>query len=133
MVKLFSILMSSLMLIQSFGITFGDIVQLDEFMEHANFHAEKYGDNLLVFISKHYGELKEQHSNDHKEEKRDHENLPFQNNGHCTSSSFAIVFSTFSSELKSLQNLEDKVTNFYYPLPSSSLHSTGTFQPPRFV
>lgn len=133
MVKLFSILMSSLMLVQSVDITFSDIGQLDEFMEHANYHAEKYGDNFLVFISKHYGELKEQHSNDHKEEKGDHEQLPFQNHCHCYSSSSAFVINTFSSELKSLQNPEDKVTNFYYQLPSSSMHTLGLFQPPQFV
>lgn len=121
------------MLVQSVDITFNDIAQLDEFIAHANFHAEKYGDNFVVFISKHYGELKEQHSEDHKEEKRDHEKLPFQNHCHCYSSTFAIVFNTFFSELKSLQNLEDNVTNFYYQFPSSSLHTAGPFQPPRFA
>ena len=133
MVKLFSILMSSLMLVQSVDITFNDIVQLDEFIEHANFHSEKYGDNLLVFISKHYGDLKEQHTEDHKEEKDDHEKLPFQNHCHCTSTSFAFVLSAFSSELKTLQNPEDKATDFYYRLPSTSLFTTGLFQPPQFV
>ncbi len=65
-------------MIQSFGLCFDDMVQIDEFIEHAQFHSEAYGDNVIVFISKHYGELKADHEKDHQEEKEDHEKLPFQ-------------------------------------------------------
>jgi hypothetical protein len=109
-----------------------DIIQFDELLEHANFHAEKYGDNLLVFISKHYGELKEQHSKDHQEEQRDHEKLPFQN--HCSCSSIAaVMYDTALSDLIPLQIMDFGTADFYYQAPVSSLHAKGLLQPPQFT
>ena len=78
--KLFSIFFSFLMLFQSVNINVCDISQIDEFIEHAQFHKEKYGDNFFVFISKHYGNLSVEHSKKHQEEKKEHENLPFNHN-----------------------------------------------------
>ena len=66
MIKLFSISLSFLILLQSFGISFNDLSQIDEFIEHAQFHSEQYGDNVFVFISKHYGELKTDHDKEHQ-------------------------------------------------------------------
>ena len=130
MIKLFSIVMSGLILIQSFDIAFNDIAQLDELLEHAQFHAEEYGDNIFVFISKHYGELKDQHDKDHKEEKKDHEKLPFQNHCSCAST-VAIVSDTDFLRIDSLQIPEGMTPNFYYQPLTSSLHAKGLFQPPR--
>lgn len=132
MVKLLSILMSGLILVQSFDIAVNDIMQLDELIEHASFHSEKYGDNILVFISKHYGELKEQHNKDHQEEEKDHEELPFQN--HCSCSSItAIVTAPSFLDLNSLNAPECTVANFNYLEPISSPHAKGLLQPPQFA
>ncbi len=57
-------------------------MQLDELIEHAQFHKQEYGDTFFVFPSKHYGELKAEHSKNHQEEQKDHEQLPFQCHGH---------------------------------------------------
>ena len=62
MVKFVSIAASFLILIQSFNICISDLVDLSELIEHAKFHSEKYGDNLFVFLSKHYGELEADHN-----------------------------------------------------------------------
>jgi hypothetical protein len=130
--KLLSILLSGLMLVQSVEIDFDDIIQFDEFLEHARFHSEKYGDNFLIFISKHYGELKEQHSKDHQEEQRDHEKLPFQH--HCSCSSItAFFFDTSFSGLISLQIRDISTSDFYYQAHTSSLHAKGLLQPPQFA
>ena len=130
--KLFSLLMSGFVLVQSFNITFGDIVQLDELIEHARYHSEEYGDNMLVFISKHYGDLKEQHHHEQKEEKRDHEELPFQNFAH-SSPVTAIV-----SDIGFLNGIDTRPTehglsNFQYRPFTSSPHTKGLLQPPQFV
>lgn len=130
MAKLFSIFMSGLILIQSFDIAFNDIAQFDELLEHAQFHAEEYGDSLFVFISKHYGELKDQHDKEHQEEKKEHDKLPFQNHYGCASS-VAIVTDTSFLRMNCPQIPESKTTNFYYHPPISSLHAQGLFQPPR--
>ena len=128
--KLFSILISSLILLQSFGIHSDDIVQFDELLEHAQFHSEQYGDNVIVFLSKHYGELKADHQKQHQEEREDHEKLPFNHHSHITTVT-AFVATPFSSGLNQLEILDFKSATFFYQAPSSSLHSEGILQPPR--
>ncbi|MFX0557989.1 hypothetical protein ACOCEA_14405 [Maribacter sp. CXY002] len=130
MSKLFAISFSFVLLLQSFGLHFNDLVQIDEFIEHAQFHSEQYGDNVIVFISKHYGELKAAHEQEHQEEQEDHEQLPFQH--HCQLTSLVVFnVNAIASTIKSPVNLELSTTNFHYQAPSSSLHTRGILQPPR--
>ena len=130
MSKLFSISLSLVILIQSLGISIADIAQIDEFIEHAQFHSEQHGDNVLVFISKHYGELKASHEKEHQEEKEDHEQLPFQHQSHISLIP-AFVLNTKIEDFKIFEFSEFKTHTFHYQAPSSSLHSEGLFQPPR--
>ncbi len=132
MIKSISIFISFLVLFQSINIHLDDIIQLDELIKHAQFHKQQYGDNFFVFISKHYGDLKAEHSKKHQEEKRDHENLPFQKHlvtGSTTAIAirlYPIQMETLSFEIKS-----EKADNFYYQMPYTSLFKSGVFQPPR--
>ena len=128
--RLFSISFSFIILVQSLGISLADISQIDEFIEHAQFHNKQYGDNVFVFISKHYGELKANHEKEHQEEKKDHEQLPFQHQSHISSIT-AFVLNTQKEEFKTLDFFEFNIHNFHYQEPSSSVHSEGPFQPPR--
>ncbi|MDN3664113.1 hypothetical protein QWY92_01615 [Algibacter miyuki] len=128
--KLFSITLSFIILMQSFGASISDIAQIDEFIEHAQFHSQQYGDNVFVFISKHYGKLKLNHDKEHQEEKEDHEHLPFHHQSHA-SLVLAFVLNTDKSELNTVEFLESNTHKFYYQAPSSSLHLEGLFQPPR--
>lgn len=128
--KLFSISLSFIILLQSFGLHFDDLVQIDEFIEHAQFHNKQYGDNVLIFISKHYGELKADHDEEHQEEKEDHEQLPFQHQSHATSFT-DFTLNTYITEFKTPEFSEFNTANFYYQTLSSTLHSEGLFQPPR--
>ncbi|SNY94943.1 hypothetical protein SAMN06265377_0604 [Flagellimonas pacifica] len=128
--KLFSIILSFLVLLQSFGLHFDDLVQIDEFVEHAQFHSEQYGDNVIVFISKHYGKLKADHQKEHQEEEQEHEELPFQHQSH-TSCLTDFAINTYISEFKAPEFAEFSVATFYYQASTSSLHSKGLFQPPR--
>lgn len=131
--KLFSISFSIVILLQSFGISFNDVSQIDEFIEHAQFHSEEYGDNVLVFISKHYGELKADHDREHQNEKEEHDELPFnQNNCSHNSSITAFVLQSNQEEFYTPELVEFKEHNFFYVAPSSSLHSEGLLQPPRY-
>ncbi|SIR33258.1 hypothetical protein SAMN05421797_11077 [Maribacter ulvicola] len=118
-------------MLQSLGVHYDDIVQLDELIEHAQFHNMQYGDNVIVFLSKHYGELKADHQRDHQEEKKDHEKLPFNHSGASHISIADVFLNTYKSELNEVQILENSDGNFYYQAPSSSLHSQGILQPPR--
>ena len=131
--KGFSIILSFIFLFQSVGLTMNDCVQLDDFIEHAQFHNKEYGDNIFVFVSKHYGELKLHHNKEHKEEKKDHEQLPFQHKIHVSSIavlSFGLVHRLDSNTPDFSDN---KSHDFFYQESSSSLHLKGLLQPPKFI
>ena len=128
--KIFSIALSFIILFQSFGISLGDFAQIDELIDHAQYHNQRYGDNVFVFISKHYGELKADHDKEHQEEQKDHEQLPFHHQSHI-SSVIAVVLNSDKTELKRVEFSESNTHKYYYQAPSSSLHIEGLFQPPR--
>ena len=107
-----------------------DLSQMGELVEHAQFHSEEYGDDFLVFISKHYGELKTDHEEQHQEEKKEHEKLPFQHLSHLASSA-VYVLNTTTTEFKSIEFSEFKKPNFFYQEQASTLHALGILQPPR--
>ncbi len=132
MTKLFSIATSFLILFQSFNIPIDDLVELDELIEHAQFHAEEHGDNFFVFISKHYGELKAEHNQQHQEEKEQHEQLPFQHQSQSPSL-YALVL---NSPIEASAILEDGVyssANYFYQASYHSRAQEGLFQPPRLA
>lgn len=131
MLKLFSISLSFLVLIQSSGLHFDDIAQIDEFIEHSQFHNEAYGDDVFAFISKHYGDLKTAHEIEHKEEQEEHEELPFKHQCQLVSTTI-LDLNGLSLEIKNPDYFEFTIDNFYYQIPSSTLHSDGILQPPRF-
>ena len=130
MTKVFSVVISSLILFQSLNIDWREISKLDELLEHVNMHSKKYGDNILVFISKHYGELKRDHHKDHNEEKNDHEKLPFQHDAQTISLS-DFTFSNIDIPLKKDDFLTSKKSGFYYNFTYTSLEGSGIFQPPK--
>lgn len=130
--KLLAILLASLILMQSLRIDYDDIVQIDDLIEHAQFHKNEYGDGFLVFISKHYGELKDDHNKNHKEEKKDHERLPFQCHDHILTIT-AFVLQDYFLEINATELLELKDNRFHYQLSKSTLHKKGLLQPPKLV
>lgn len=130
MLKITSIAISLLILVQSFNVHINDIIELDELIEHAQFHAEEHGDNFLVFISKHYGELKAEHSEKHQEEQEEHEQLPFQHQGQ-TASLYAFVLNQAPENTVVIDFSLEGDTNFFYQASYYSLDQEGLFQPPR--
>lgn len=131
MAKFISILMSCVIMTHSINIDLVDIIQLDEFIEHAQFHSEKYEDNFFVFISKHYGELKQDHNQQHQEEQPKHEKLPFE---HQSSSQYAsntfVLLPADQLDFKP-EVITDNSTNFFYQESFSSFEKQKIFQPPQ--
>ena len=133
MIRLTSILLSSLMLLQSLHFGVSDLTQLDELLEHASYHQQQFGDSFLSFLSKHYGDQKEKHQQDHREEQPDHEQLPFQQipqhiSGHSQ------FYMPGRLHWESLQdNGETQSHNFFYLSGSPVVHTDGIFQPPRLT
>ncbi len=133
MIKLTSIVVAFLILVQSFNIHFDDVVELDDLIEHAQFHSDQYGDNFIVFLSKHYGTQKTEHNQKHQEEKQDHERLPFQHQ--CQT----VVLSAFVLNTVKIENSDPLFTslhkqpNFFYSANYFSLEKETPFQPPRLA
>ena len=128
--RLMSLSLSFVILIQCFGVALSDISQSDEFIEHAKFHNAQYGDNVLVFISKHDGDLKAEHDKEHQEEKEEHEKLPFQQHSQLASIQY-FVLNTEKINVDALAFSDFKADNFRYLARSSALYSDTPFLPPR--
>lgn len=113
-------------MLQSLHINVGDILSIQDFIEHAQYHKENYGDNLLTFISKHYGPEKEEHN---QNESHDHDKLPFSG---CSivHTPVALLEQHFIPDLKRFDNFE-KLDNFSYQLNYSSTAIFEIFQPPK--
>ncbi|MEM0517254.1 hypothetical protein [Aequorivita flava] len=130
MKTIIAISLSFLVLFQSVGIGVNDILLLGHFMEHAEYHSENYGDDFLTFFEKHYGSLKSEHEKNHKEEKQEHEELPFQHASCHHLSTDVVVFPYEISILRGEIPLNHSHT-FYYLNLYSSLERVSIFQPPK--
>ena len=130
MKKLVSIVLSLVVLVQSSAISMEDIVQIDDFIEHAKFHSQEYGDNLIVFISKHYGDLMIEHEKDHQEEKEQHEELPFKQNSNVIAS-YAFLLQSENLDIKLPLAVQSKEHTYFYKVSLPSCYLEGLFQPPR--
>ncbi|MBT8236216.1 MAG: hypothetical protein KJO04_08485 [Bacteroidia bacterium] len=133
MLKACAIQIAMLILVQGVSFNFGDLVQFDELIEHAKFHKETYGDNFLVFLSKHYGELQSEHSEKHQEEESEHQQLPLNHNScsHALISPFILNHQLLSD--LALDFTPENKNNFYYAFSKSSLFTMGVFEPPRSI
>lgn len=107
-----------------------DIMQVDELIEHAQFHKQEYGDGFFVFLSKHYGELKTEHNKKHQEEQNDHEQLPFQ--GQVLSLTVFLLQNSLL-EVETLYTVDSTESNFHYRSSFSTLHKKGLLQPPKQI
>jgi hypothetical protein len=130
MIKLFSIVLSVTILVQSSALNLRDIAQVKDFLTHAQFHKEKYGDNLIDFVSKHYGEQKEQHHQESHEEHKDHGNLPL-NHQSCTHSIIVCVMHRDNFILPKTPQSIDADREFFYQESYSQKTTSNIFQPPR--
>ena len=130
--KLLAIGSALLIFLQSVNIHFDDLLEMESLVTHYQFHAGEYGDNFMVFLSKHYGKLKASHEENHREELPDHEQLPFQSQTHCTQ--MHVFVAEASQEIQSGSDGPVYVTdNFHYQISYSSVWGDGPFQPPKSV
>ncbi|SHJ43135.1 hypothetical protein SAMN04487911_1214 [Arenibacter nanhaiticus] len=130
MKKLFSIALALFIMVQSFSLNLVDLAQLDDFLKHAKFHQEKYGDSLLVFISKHYGDLKQQHHLENREEQKEHEKLPFNQQNTCYTAN-AFVLHSYDVLLPKSLPITDTTSYFFYKNTYSQISESDIFQPPK--
>jgi len=125
--KIVSILLISLILIQTSNATTGDILQVKNLYQHAKFHQEAYGDNFLDFLSEHYGNQMKQHQDEHQ----GHNNLPLK---HQENSIDSVVTITSNANC----SIEDQpfveiALNFFYSESTSKFERKAHLQPPRLA
>lgn len=107
-----------------------EFAHLGQLVAHAQFHAEKYDDDIMVFLSKHYGELAPEHSKDHQEEKKAHDELPF--NHYCSSyTPMAFVIHIFNVPPIQTVPILNRTLDFFYLDNYSFLEKSDIFQPPQ--
>ncbi len=124
--------MSFVVLIQSFGLNISDALQIDEFINHMQFHSEQHGDSFVMFLSKHYGELKVNHEKEHQGEKEEHEQLPFKQLSQVSSISVFLI-RMYDEKFKVPEFSVFKKHRFFYKASTSTLFLKEFFQPPKFL
>jgi hypothetical protein len=119
-----------LLLSQSMNVHIGELAQLDDFVEHAQYHQKEYGDDWFTFIKKHLGSDKERHlQQDHPDK---HEKLP--QHDHLCSNVLPLVILQDKVAFNILkQNKQVGKTTFHYLEDYSFLAQKDFFQPPRFA
>lgn len=127
MARIIALFLSAIILFKSSGFNLMDLTKTGYLIEHAQYHAEKYGDSFWEFLVKHYG-FGEANDDDNQ----DHENLPFQ---HATICSCIMYTENNTLEIvtEKLFYLKDKKKiiikdDFFYPLTIKDI-----FQPPRIA
>lgn len=131
MTKIFTILLVTIMIGKTFNIHFNDFIKINELVEHAEFHTKEYGDDFFSFISKHYGELKENHKEQHEQE--DHHHLPFDHHD-CNINSITAVYVVKKEPLIPVDLIFiQKTVNFSYEDLHSTFEKEEIFQPPRLT
>jgi hypothetical protein len=132
MSKFVIVFISALILVQSLNLHFEDVLKLNEVFEHVELHKNRYGDNLFVFLSKHYGDLKESHKKQHQEEEKEHQHPPI--NHDCSlQMQTAFVLNTVSFSIENPKLVEESSANFYYQDRFSTFEKQKIFQPPKLA
>ncbi len=131
MQQLVSILLSFVLLAQGISFNSGELEKMDTLLEHAKFHKEKYGDNFAVFMDKHYGNQKNQHLSEQQEERKEHQDLPFQQSAQLLIQT-AILNEVGLSDFSSTMLITLQQENYFYEQLHASLLVEEILQPPKF-
>jgi len=132
MLKVYAFILSGLFLIQSVNIHFEDVLAFNELLEHAEMHQNRYGDDFLVFISKHYGSLKDAHKLQHEQEEKGRQHQPIEHDCN-TQIQTALEWQYIAySVIKVIHQIEVN-PNFYYQDQFSTFEKESIFQPPKFT
>ncbi|HHC79203.1 MAG TPA: hypothetical protein ENK46_04925 [Flavobacteriia bacterium] len=128
MKKIISIVLMSLILIQTSEASISDVLQLKSLFQHAKFHQQMYGDSFFEFLSEHYGQKAYEHRNEHKE----HHDLPLKNHQNIINALTVFVVCISHFTIKE-QTFIETASNFFYKEPTSSFEKPSVFQPPKFT
>jgi len=118
-------------LFQSMFSNVNILFEISEVIEDYKLHQTKYGDNLATFISKHFGDLKDSHKEQHKKD-HEHHNHPCQSEL-ANNVQGVYVLQQYDLSLESIVKIISEKDNFYYKKSSSNFEKQKIFQPPRIA
>ena len=128
--RLSSIILSLVVLIQSFNFDIDDFYKITNFVNDINCHINS-GEGFTDFMADHYSNSSNSHEhkgNLHEHEK--HGELPFKHQH--TDNHLQLVFVFFSNDYAShSEDFSEMNENFNYKEPSTNLVTNSFFQPPR--
>lgn len=102
-----------------------DLTKIPELIEHYQEHQEKYGDDLISFINKHYGGDKHEHESKDRE---NHQELPFNHSHHiCIDMKVDVPVFDLDTHLKSIETKD----YFVYQTPYTVSQAYSILQPPK--
>ena len=128
-VKLFSIVLSAMVLFQSLGVHSNDVFELDVLIKHVRDHEKDFGDDLFSFLDKHYGFQKKEHDREgHGGDK--HDPLPFQHD-FCKIAGTTPVILPPALKLEELLLTPTEEKPHFSNSQYSFLNQVDIFQPPR--
>lgn len=134
MKKVIAIFIAILFLLQSSQICFEDFQRIDALVQDAQLHQTKYGDDFFTFLSKHYGELKESHKEQHQQEEQEHGHKHPPLSGDChTQVQPVVVWQVQIPFLEVIYHQIEVTQNFHYLDLHSTFEKPSFFQPPRFA
>lgn len=118
-------LLTSFIILQSFGLNMVNVANFSNLISHYQHHKIDHQDSFLEFIDLHYGSQKEEHSDQHDE----HQDLPF----HEGFSIIASVYFTLPEQFlfQPVQTLAFQLKNFNYVDHTSLQHTSEILQPPK--
>lgn len=129
---LVAISLSFLVFFQSVGLSISDVFMFSELVEHSQYHSQEFGDDFFTFFQKHYGDLKAEHQKNHKEEKSQHEKLPFQHN-HCNHLMAEVIVISYEFPLDKTVVSYTVNPHFFYQDLYSFQERVSIFQPPKIA
>jgi len=130
MKRMISIFLFAGFTMQVFNIHVNDIKEIGHILEHSQYHSDEYGDSFFDFISKHYGELADEHEKHHHSNEEGHQHNPF-SHVDCNSSISVYILDKNVIEInKTPFKLDKSHANFYQDL-HSNFEKQAVFQPPK--
>jgi len=119
-----------LILFQGVFIKTDILFEINELVEDYQLHKAKYGDNLTTFFSKHFGDLKEAHKEQHQQDHKKHKHPAndFNNN-------IQVDYAFYNLKTALQKNIEiiNNQSNSFYLNGFSTFEKPTIFQPPRLA
>jgi len=128
MLKILVTYLSVIILFQGISSNASVFFEMGEIIKDYQIHKIEYNDTLATFLSKHFGNLKNSHQQQHRKEHQQHKH-PINDLHSSVEFEYISCIEDFVIDLTI--KIEKTPTNFYYQDKFSTFEKQKIFQPPR--